>query len=190
MTAIGCPPEPAMGVRPRAGKVITVSADTGRSCPARENRMYPSAITLFPPAPQHIVASEAPVPSARVDLADDELLRRYDAAGGLTTGDHLAWLMSDCVEQAVSVVARWIVANRVVCLKTQGQLLLPWFQFDRTSMTLRPEVVAVVDALHEWLDDGGVASWFVTPHTELEGQWPLRALRLYPSAVLNVARSH
>lgn len=190
MTAIGCPPEPAMGVRPRATKWIKVSPDARRSCPAREYRMHPPAITLLPAASHRIVVSEALLPSARVDLSDDELLRRYDAVDGLTTGDHLAWLMSDCVEQAVSVVARWIVARRVVCLRAQGQLLLPWFQFDRTTMTPRPEVVAVVDALHEWLDDGGVATWFVTPHGALEGQWPLRALRLDPSAVLNVARSH
>lgn len=137
---------------------------------------------------QHPTAFAEPLASEGHGLSDDEMLRRYETAGGLTTGDHLAWLLSERVEQPISVVARWIVAQRVVCWKTKGQMLLPWFQFDRSPMAPRQEVVAVVDALHEWLDDGGIAMWFVTPHPMLDGQWPLRALRLSSLAVLSAAR--
>jgi len=121
-------------------------------------------------------------------IGGDELLRRYEENGGLVTGDHLAGLLSDRVDQAISMVARWILAHRVVYLRSQGQLLLPWFQFDRQRLAPCPELTDVVGALWERCEDSEIAAWFVTRHAALEGQWPLHALRTDLPAVLHAAR--
>jgi hypothetical protein len=74
--------------------------------------------------------SATPVPAGPtqfnpVTMDREELLRRYQVHGGLTTGEQLAHLLGDRVEQAISVVARWIVDQRVICFSLYGQLLLP-----------------------------------------------------------------
>lgn len=122
-------------------------------------------------------------------ICGEELLRRYEVNGGLVSGDHLAWLMSERVDQAISVVARWIISHRVVSLRPHGQLLLPWFQFDRQRLQPCPEVSEVIAVLRERWDDGELAAWFVTRHPMLQGQWPLQVLRADTAAVLRAARA-
>ena len=70
---------------------------------------------------------------------------RHD--GGVATGDEVAGLMQKHWDQAVSTVARWIVGRSVLSFTWQSQTLLPLFQFDLASMSLRPCVTAVLREL-------------------------------------------
>lgn len=134
----------------------------------------PASLTLFKP----------------VAMDRDELLRRYQVHGGLTTGDQLAHQLSDRVEQAISVVARWIVDHRVICFSPHGQLLLPRFQFERATLSPRPAVVMALDELGHNLSDADIAAWFVTPEASLGGQWPMHVLQWDAVAVQRAARRH
>ncbi len=139
----------------------------------------------------HLSATHAPARLAlfnHVPLDGDELLRRYQAHGGLTTGDQLAFLLSDRVDQAISVVARWIVDHRVICFSPHGQLLLPMFQFERATLLPRPAVVMVLDELGHSLSDTDIAAWFGTPEASLGGQWPMHVLQRDAAAVQLAAR--
>jgi hypothetical protein len=120
-------------------------------------------------------------------ICGSELLHRYEQVGGLVTGDHLAWLLTDRVEQAISVVARWIITHRVVSLRPHGQLLLPWFQFDRQRLVPCPEVTAVIAVLRDRWDESEIAAWFVTQNPVLQGQWPVRAMQSDMASVLRAA---
>ncbi len=139
----------------------------------------------------HLSATFVPkdlTPFNQVSMDGGELLRRYQAHGGLTTGDQLACLLSDRMEQPISVVARWIVDQRVICFSPRGQLLLPIFQFERATLSPRPTVAMVLDELGRNLSDADIAAWFVTPEASLDGQWPMHVLQRDAVAVQRAAR--
>lgn len=163
-----------------------MASSAGHRVLALESRMPPITATVRTGA-RHGAARVLPVPPGIGGVFDDELLRRYDSAGGMTTGDQLAFVMSERVEQPISQVARWIVTQQLVCVRARGQLLLPWFQFDRVQMAPHPDVAAVIRALHGVLDERGIALWFVLPHAALDGQWPVHVLPAVPCAVLGAA---
>lgn len=135
------------------------------------------------------VACVPSAPSKVAALSSDEVLRRYAEQDELVTADQLASLLSERVDQAVSLVARWIVGRRVVSLSLNGYLQLPLFQFHRETLAPRPEMIAILDVLSAQLDEEAVAAWFVTPNPELEGHWPLRLLLRDSLAVLRAART-
>jgi hypothetical protein len=140
----------------------------------------------------HLSSTEAPIRLAlfnHVAMDGDELLRRYQAYGGIAGGDQLANLLNDRVDQAISVVARWIVDHRVISFSLRGQLLLPVFQFESTTLLPRREVVMVLDELSQRLNDTDIAAWFVSPEARLGGQLPIDVLQRDTAAVQHAART-
>lgn len=127
--------------------------------------------------------------STLILLGDDELRSRYTLVGGLVSGDHVAERMSDHTDQAISLVAKWIVAQRVVYVSLNGQLMLPAFQFDWVHGIPYSVVTDALDALRYWQDDREIASWFVTPNMSLNDEWPLSLLHHDNCAVLSAARA-
>lgn len=117
-----------------------------------------------------------------------DLVQVYQRFGGVRTGDEIAYLLSETVEQAISVVAKWVVAQRVVFLSFEGQLLLPMFQFERERLALRPSVVGAIDELMPRMGSKEIAAWFVTPEPSLGGCRPIEALEVDPVAVRCAAR--
>lgn len=124
-----------------------------------------------------------------VRLGDDEMVARYRVVGGLATGDQIAEHMSERVDQPVSLVARWIVTQRVVHIRFNGLLMLPLFQFDWDQMGPSCSVTAVIEALRHWQCDREIAAWFVSSNTALNDEWPVRMLHQDKTAVLNAARA-
>jgi hypothetical protein len=121
-------------------------------------------------------------------LPYEAMLRFYNREGGLFTGDQLATLLSDSIEQPISVVARWIVDRRVVCLSNGVQLLLPVFQFDLPRAAIRPEVEDAVRTMRDALDDWGIASWFASANAQLDGVAPAQAIRRGVASLDRAAR--
>lgn len=117
----------------------------------------------------------------------DSLTERYVASGGLISGDRLATRLSDHVDQAISLVARWIIMRRIICLRCQGQLMLPIAQLDSAGLYPCVTVEQAIKRLPSHWDELAIATWFVTPTPVLKGRWPISCLAVEPVAVLSAA---
>ena len=131
-------------------------------------------------------------PRAHARLEDrqfETLQQAFARHGGLATADGVARLMRCRSDQPISELARWLVDRRVVQVEWQGHTLLPLFQFQRDHMTLRPEVVEVVDELSGVRDDWQVALWFATPQGRLDGRAPVDVVGSGAASLPDAARA-
>jgi hypothetical protein len=125
-------------------------------------------------------------------LAAEEFLfvqQSFRGAGGVASGDQVAYMLRERIEQPVSVVARWIVGREVVCYEWRSQTMLPLFQFDLSQAALRPSIAGVTRELRGVYADRCMALWFVEPNLWLDGATPLQMIELEPDAVLQAARA-
>jgi len=117
------------------------------------------------------------------------VLDAYGRTGGLASGDEVTFMLRRRTSQPISMLARWIVEQRVVSLGWQGEYLLPMFQFDRSDMALRPPVAAVLDEFDGTFDDWDLATWFALPNSWLADEAPIDVLDVDAGAVLQAARA-
>ena len=113
----------------------------------------------------------------------------FEQQGGLALGDEVAGLMRSRCEQPVSMLARWIVARRVVSFSWRSQTLLPLFQFDRIDMSLHAATCDVVAELVPVFDDWDLASWFAHPNSWLGGASPVDTIARDPASTVQAARA-
>src|ERR1700742_1516387 len=71
----------------------------------------------------------------RDDIALTELIDGYSAHGGLASTDELGGLMRPHWRQPISMLAKWIIARKVVSFLSRTQFVLPIFQFVHPRMT-------------------------------------------------------
>jgi hypothetical protein len=148
----------------------------------------------FTPLPASLPAARSkPQRDEPVDIAHrSDLLTMeaaYRARGGIASGEQVALMLRRCHEQPLSRLARWIVAREVVSFEGAGITWLPLFQFERVSMSVRPEVAAVIGELADVFEDRELAAWFTLPNDWLRGAVPADALAVCPSAVRDAARA-
>jgi hypothetical protein len=118
------------------------------------------------------------------------MLTAYRPVGGVVSGDDLAAILRDHHPQPISVVARWVVRRAILSFSWRGQTLIPLFQFERSSMCPRNDVLAVIRELQDAFDDWEVALWFTTPNTWLEDRArPVNLVGSDPQAVLRAAQA-
>ena len=125
------------------------------------------------------------------------LAEAFTTSGGLVSGDELAALLravapaagTAALSQPISRVARWIVSGAVVAFGGPRAWLLPLFQFDLSTGTVRPGVSALRADLQAVFDEIELALWFVTPNDWLGGARPALALRSDLPAELRAARA-
>jgi len=133
-----------------------------------------------------------PMPSFQQRLEDRQFLemeQAFRASGGIAGGDELASRLRRRSEQPISMLARWIVERRAVSFPWRSQTLLPLFQFDLSTMTLRPAVVETVCELKDVFDDWDLALWFARPNAWLSDSAPVNLIEVDTAAVLNAARA-
>lgn len=133
-----------------------------------------------------------PTPSFQQRLEDRQFLemeQAFRASGGLASGDELASRLRRCSEQPISMLARWIVDRRAVSFPWRSQTLLPLFQFDLATMSLRPAVIETVCELRGVFDDWDLAMWFARPNAWLSDFAPVNLVDVDTSAVLDAARA-
>lgn len=117
--------------------------------------------------------------------------------GGLVSGDELAELIRTGNKghvpphafQPISLVSRWIVAQRVVTIESPWGPLLPVFQFDFARAAVYPGVELALRELKDVFGGMDLALWFVTPNEWLGGARPVQGVSKHLVAVQQAARA-
>ena len=86
-------------------------------------------------------------------------------------------------------LARRIVAGDLFSFRWNDAFWVPLFQFDPPLLNLLAAPHRVLEELHGVFDGWAIASWYVRPHAELQGQRPLDLLDTNLNAVLAAARA-
>lgn len=137
-----------------------------------------------------------PVPTRGAALlqADDIFqFRRMEIAfrdgGGMASADEVVSRLARHTDQPISRLARWIVEHEVLNIQWRSQILLPWFQFDLSTMDLRPAVNSVLGELYPALSDWEICAWFAEPNAWLGGALPVDIIDRDARSVLDGARA-
>jgi len=140
--------------------------------------------------PQFEIPSSSPSwPSSGTECRTAAMVLVYERTGGLMRSEEVLFLLRRRSSQALSMLARWIVDQRVVSVAWQADRLVPMFQFDLADMSIRPDVAAVLAELSGTFDDWELANWFAEPNAWLQNRTPADALQADPQAVLDAARA-
>ena len=113
----------------------------------------------------------------------------YSLHGGLASPDEVARRLRLRSEQPISVLARWIVARKIVNFVWQSQTLIPLFQFELQDMSLRISAVKAIAELTSVFDDWELALWFVQANAWLRDIAPIDRIEEDEAAVLEAARA-
>lgn len=118
------------------------------------------------------------------------MLSAYRPLGGVVSGDDLAAILRDHHPQPISVVARWLVRRSILSFSWRGQTLIPLFQFERSTMCPRSDVLAIIRELQDAFNNWEVALWFATPNAWLDDSTrPVTMVGSDPQAVLRAAQA-
>jgi hypothetical protein len=123
------------------------------------------------------------------DLEYREMEHVLRGSGGMVSTDEVTALLAARTDQPISLLARWIVDHEVVSFEWNGHTMLPLFQFDLATMTVRPEATAVIRELAAALSDWEICLWFARPNAWLGDAAPVESLRVDPRAVHDAARA-
>lgn len=119
-----------------------------------------------------------------------DMERAFRLQDGLAASGHvLNLLRREGSDQPISRLARWIVAREVVNFIWQSDRMIPLFQFELSTMTLRPHVTAVARELRDVFDDWHLALWFSLPNAWLDDCKPVDIVNVDASAVFEAARA-
>lgn len=132
------------------------------------------------------------VPALDCALEDERLLvleGAFRSTGGIVSGDEMAAMLWEHTRQPISMVARWIVSREAVSFDWRSRRMLPLFQFDRSTLTLRTEVVDITKELRDVIDDWSLALWFARPNPWLRNAAPVSSIDGDPDAVRDAARA-
>jgi hypothetical protein len=98
------------------------------------------------------------------------------------------FLRSHC-DQPVSMLARWIVRRQLVSFVWRSQTLIPVFQVDLQSCSVRAGIPETIAELTDAFDDAETITWFATPNGWLCGAAPADRVASDMQAVLQAARA-
>jgi hypothetical protein len=142
------------------------------------------------------LATNPPVPgtaATSTDAIEEQelvfMLTAYRPAGGVVGGDDLATMLRGHHTQPLSVVAGWLVRRSILSFHWRGQTLIPLFQFERSGMCPRADVIATLQELRDAFDDWEVALWFATPNAWLDYARPVVVVDRDPRSVLSAAQA-
>ncbi|MEP7295334.1 MAG: hypothetical protein ABI702_04040 [Burkholderiales bacterium] len=117
------------------------------------------------------------------------LANAYRRRGGLASGDEVLRLMRARVTQPISALARWMVSGQAISFSWQSCVLLPMFQFELSTMSLRSGPRQVSLELRGVFDDWDLVQWFVEPNSWLHEAAPIDLVERDLAAVLQAARA-
>jgi hypothetical protein len=126
--------------------------------------------------------------SVHLRVGAPDLPGAFRSSGGVVSTDALIMMLRRRSDQPISLLARWLVNRDVISFKSNGQTLLPTFQFDGLTGAVQPAVLGVLAELRGAFDDDEVAAWFAQPNSSLFGDSPVNLIDKDPTAVLEAAR--
>lgn len=119
----------------------------------------------------------------------EEMEASFQSHGGIVGSETVTELLRRHTNQPVAMLARWIVDREVLSLEWASRMMLPLFQFDRSSAMPRPPVRKAIRELASVLDDWALALWFSRPNALLDGVAPVDAIDSDAQSVLDAARA-
>jgi hypothetical protein len=112
----------------------------------------------------------------------------YARHGGVLRADDVVQQMRGHWEQPISVLSRWIVSHAMITIDWRSDILVPMFQIDPCSRTLRPGCREIVAELKDVMGDWEMARWFATSDPLLGGLTPVDMLEASWPEVFHAAR--
>jgi hypothetical protein len=155
-------------------QTITMLAPRGSASPFLSGSINDGRSTVSPSV--HLRAGVSGLPEA------------FRRSGGVVSTDTLTMMLRRWSDQPISLLARWLVNRDVISFKSNGQTLLPTFQFDWLTGSVRPGVLGALAELRGAFDDDEIAAWFAQPNSSLFGDSPVNLIDKDPAAVLEAAR--
>jgi hypothetical protein len=128
-------------------------------------------------------------PSFQLRVGVPGLPEAFRSSGGVVSTGTLIMMLRRRSDQPISLLARWLVNRNVISFKSNGQTLLPTFQFDWLTGAVRPGVIGALAELRGAFDDDETAAWFAQPNSSLFGDSPVNLIDKDPAAVLEAART-
>lgn len=117
-----------------------------------------------------------------------ELLAAYRRSGGLARGSEVAALAAGKRPGGTEWLEHCCVHRLLVSVRWNATQWVPLFQFKRSDMSLRVEVLRACAELRGVMDDCELAVWFVRPQCGLHHCSPLDLLDAEPDLVVDAAR--
>lgn len=132
-------------------------------------------------------ASEPRANERQVDSQFMALLDAYRNTGGLARAQEVFTMCRSRNGADAATLARWIVRRKVISFDWQSKVWVPLFQFDRSTMALRPGLNPILTVLNPILGPQEMAAWFAQPSRWLMDQAPADVFVTDPNAVLKAA---
>ena len=117
------------------------------------------------------------------------MLEAYRGRGGLAPIAEVTLQLQPRYAQPTLQLAQWMARGELICFEWQARRWIPWFQFSRPDMALRPQLMAVLAQLRPIYDTWEMGVWFATPNPWLAGRLPVDALMPDISEVVHAARA-
>ena len=117
------------------------------------------------------------------------LLMAFRATGGTARGNDVARLLSDHGVGDYIGVARLIANGDVFGFEWRHELWIPMFQFELTTLSVKPETRQVLAELGSAYNGWSCAAWFARSNSYLNLQTPVDLLETRLADVLKAARA-
>lgn len=160
-----------------------------KSWPATAPGMFVVDAELAPPVRVRPNAPPAPMLEIRGDNEFIAMLNAFRDSGGLSRAEDVVRRFSDESGADMATLRGWIERRQVIGFDWEMQTWLPLFQFDRFSMTPRPELGLVFAELKAVYDPWDLAHWFARPNSSLGGRRPVDTIARDMAAVRHAARA-
>ncbi|MBB3176371.1 hypothetical protein [Variovorax sp. Sphag1AA] len=142
----------------------------------------PECLTPAPPRGAALLQADDVFQYRRMEIA-------FRASGGMANAYEVVARLACHTDQPISRLARWIVQHEALNIQWRSQILLPWFQFNLSTMDLRPDVTSVLGELCPELSDWEICAWFAEPNAWLGGALPVDMVDRKARSVLDAARA-
>ena len=113
------------------------------------------------------------------------MLRAYASSGGMAAEPHAL----DRWRNPTDPVAPVDVVEPAIFVEWSGLLWVPKFQFEPTTLSIRPAVRMVIAELEAVFDMWELAAWFCEPNLWIGGHRPVDMVDGRPECVLGAARA-
>lgn len=115
-----------------------------------------------------------------------EMLRAFRRSGGLAREAEIIQQQQTCRSSGRRGEDR---PGPVICFEWGQRFWLPWFQFNRADMSLRPGPAKVLAELTPVFDGWAIALWFAQPNLWIGEQRPIDLIDHCLVSVLGAARA-